>query len=484
VKKSILNHTNNVKTITNNGVKKVVAFVDRKPFLSFIILLVLLVTAIVIGNLMRQPKEAPKAEKKQPKTVQVYRIGGAPKVRLQAQVEKSGVIQITALTGGVVQQIHFEPGQHITKGQTLVSLSSNYQGGNTFSLQRQIAQTQYNNVVESYDTQKDIIKKQREVAEKTNTNTEELRNITSKSIDETKSLISLNNDILSSLDRNLNQYTATNSGGVNDALILSTKQLKSQFQSANNQLNAALRSSEYQANADKPPAQLATLQKDIAIKQLEIQEKLLDLNKEVSRLQLQVARVTEGIMFPSSPFSGTVQRVFVKVGQAVNPGTPLMVLSQDIEEDPIVAIAYAPADIARNVSNIEPSTLYLGNFPYESYASYVTQDAVQGTLYAIYFPIPDSYNQYVTEKGYIQIDVPIGYFDTSAAVPFIPLDAVYQSQDESYVFVVQKGKVVARQVKLGQVYGRFVNVMGGLEKGDEVILDRNVIAGDEVNVQK
>ncbi len=463
-------------------VRKAPAFIDKRPLLAFFSLLGILLLLIVLSSFLRKGKVVEKKAEIITKSVRVYSIGSAPKIRVQAQIEKTGVIQINSIASGVIQDIKFKPGQAVNKGDILTVLSTNYQGGNALAVQSQIAYAQYRNTSQSFPLQQELIAKQKELAQKTDLNADELRRITAASLDETRSLIGLNNDILGTLDKNLRQYESTNSAGLNDQAILSTKQLKSQFQSANNQLNNQLRSNEYQAGENNPPAQMSDLQREITIKQLEIQEKTLALNKEITGLQFRLAKINESIMYPAAPFSGVVQRVFVKVGQAVNPGTPLMIIAQT-EDDPIVAIAYVPREIAQKTSVYEPSTLYLGSNAYSTTPSYITQDAIQGTLYGIYFDVPDNYNRFVTEKGYIYIDLPIGYFDTIASIPYIPIDVVYQTQDSSYVYVIENGKVQSRTVTLGPVYGSYVEVESGLDKGDQIILDRNVITGDLVSVQ-
>lgn len=474
---------NKVKNIFRLSYQRILRLIEKRPLISFFTALGIFLALIVLSNFLKRPAQTKTETKLIPKNVQVYTIGSAPKIRFQAQIEKSGVVQITALTGGVVQSINFQPGDSVSKGNTLLSLSSNYQGGNAFSLQRQIAQTQYNNVNDTYQTQKDLISKQRELAEKMEDNDEELRDISAKSIDETQAIIDLNNNILSTLDQNLRQYESTNSAQTdNSALILQTRQLKSQFLSANSQLQSAIRNTRFASDDEQEPAAMADLQRDITIKQLDIQEKALDLNKEIFRLQLQVAYVNEALMFPSAPFSASVERVFVKVGQAVQPGTPLMVLSQYAQDDPIIALAYVPREIAQKVSLLEPSILYIDTMSYEAYPAYVTRDAIQGTLYGVYFDIPENYHASVTEKGYIEVDVPVGTYDTSASVPFIPLDSIYQTKDKSYVYVAIKGYAQSKQIKLGQVLGRFVEVESGLSSGDRVIINRNVIDGDAVKV--
>lgn len=458
--------------------KKVISFVEKYPLRAFYSILGIIVLLIIISNLISHIPKPEQIAVKPAKLVHVYQVGSVPKISVQAQVEKSGVIKIVSLSGGVVQSVFKTEGNTFVQGETLVGLSTNYQGGNSFSLSRQLAQTQYNNIVDTFPTQKEIIQKQKEIAEKTDTNNDKLRDITNQSIDETKGLISLNEEILRLIDEQI----AQNSG--NDALILALKQQRSQFLAATNAARNGLRVSENQVNADNPAAQLSDLQKEVTTKQLEIQDKMLEVNKELSRIQLLIAQVNEGLMFPSAPFSGTVQKVFVKVGEAVQPGKELMVISQDVQDDPVVAIAYVSNEIARKISRFEESTIHLDSISYSAYPSFISTEAVQGTLYAVYFPIPENYAHLVTEKGYIQIDLPIGYYDTSAAAPFLPIDALYQTQDSSYIFVAKNGIAKSKLITVGQVYGSFVEVTEGLNAGDQVILDRTVIAQDTIKVAK
>lgn len=476
-KKHFTKDKNFLKTTFAKPKKQASSFIKRKPFTTLFGLLGLLVLLIIVSNLLQKPPKQEEEVKQESKSVEVYTIGAAPKLSVQAQIEKSGVVTITALSPGIVQNIYVEPGSEVSRGTTLLYQSSNYQGGDALALQANLAARQLQNINETFDTQKDLIAKQKDITNKTDENSDELREISRKSLEETNNLIVLNEDILEALDAGI-------AGNTDPSAVLGLQQMKSQFLSANNQLRSALRNTDYASDDEETPAELATLQKDIAIKQLEIQEKALDLSRDVARLQYQLAQVQAATMAPASPFNAIVQRINVKVGQAVQPGTPLIVLSQKIEEDPIVAIAYVPREIANKVSYMEPSILSVGDFEYEAYPSYVTQDAINGSLYGVYFPIPDMYHKQVTNDGYITAQIPVGMFDTGAAVPFIPIDSVYQTENETYVFVAKDKKAISKKITLGNVIGSYVEVENGLASGDMIILDRSVVGGDKVTIQK
>lgn len=456
-------------------------FINKHPMMSFFSILGLVLVLIVISNLITKPQATFKPAAIQAKPVDVYRIGSAPTISVQAQINKSGIIQIVALTPGIVQTLNFAEGDTVYKGATLLSLSTNYQGGNTLSLSRQLAQQQYQNVQDTYQPQKDIITKQIEAAHKTDENSDKLRDIANQSITDTQAIVQLNEQILSSIDANLT--TLQQNPDANSALILSTQQLKSQFLGALAQARVTLRANQYQAAGENPPGLLSDIQKDITLKQLDLQSKQLDLQKELSRIQLQIAQVNEATMYPAAPFGAVVQKVFVNPGDSVNPATPLMILAQSNEDGPTTAVAYVPQSLAAQISKLEPSTVHIGDIVLHVTPSFISTEAVSGSLYGVYYPIPEEQNAHITNKGFITIDIPIGYYDTAASIPFVPLDAVYQTSDKAYVFVNNHGKAQSRTITLDQVYGRFVEVQSGLSKGDSVIVSRNVIDGDPISIK-
>jgi len=460
--------------------KRLNTFITRKPFLTLLVILLGVFVLIAVGSFIRKPKTVTEKEETPIKDVSVYRIGAVPRIKLQAQIEKSSVVTITSLMGGVVQNISALEGAQVTQGQTLVSLSTNYQGGNTFALQRELARKQYENIEDTYETQKNIIDEQKSIATETHENTVELLEISERSIGETQSLLDYNTGILTGLEELIVYFESQPSTPETDQTIISLKSQKSQFTSANNQLNSSLRNTKYQTDSDNPPTELADLQKSVTIKQLDIQKQALKLQKEVAKLQYQIAQVNEALMYPSAPFTATIQKVFVRMGQVVTPGTPLMLISGLPEEDPITAVVYVTREMAQSVSRTEATHLRFGDKSYDSAPSFVSSEAVQGTLYAIYYPIPDNFTTSLTDKGYIEAEIPIGYPDTNSVIPFIPIDSVYQTEAASFVFVGKQGKATSRKVILGQVMGRFVEVVSGLNDGDVVILDRTIIEGDTI----
>lgn len=472
--KRLLNRSKNKVSPVKTAYQKTTSLVDRNPLRSFFIVLALLLAVIITGNFLRRPKIADQIVAPPAKEVQVYNIGTAPKITVQAQIEKSGIVKITAQTPGIVSSVNVEAGQEVSQGAPILTLSSNYSGSNPLSIARQLAGAQYKNLKDTFDSQKDLIAKQRELADKNKQNSEKLRDITDLSLGETRDLISLNDSIIANLQTQL-QGQAPQSQA-----YIQTQQQISQFQSANNQIRQGLRNAEYQTNKDNQPTKILELQTDIAKRQLDLQEKSLDLAKLTSTLQLQLARVNEANYFPVSPFEGVVQRVHVQVGQTVKPGTVLATIAGS--DRTATAQAFVPVNIARNISPIIPSVLHFAGETLDATPTYVSQEATEGQLYSIVFAIPQNLQPETTDKSYITIDIPLESAYSLKTDPFVPIDSVHQTQDEAFIYVVKNGKAQSRKVTLGTVQGDFIQVITGLQENDKVIVNRNILSGDRVKI--
>jgi multidrug efflux pump subunit AcrA (membrane-fusion protein) len=450
---------------------KTTSFIQRRPFISFFVALTLMFALIVLGSTVFAPKPVEEKTADAPKQVETFKIGSAPRVSVQGQVEKSGVIKIVAQAPGIVSGINVYEGQEVVKGGQLLSLSSNYQGGNAAAVQAQIAKNSYNLAKDTNETQKDLINKQREIANKTDANADELRDISARSIDETRGLLDLNQSLLDQLN-----IAITNAPDQKTKAELEGQ--KAQLQSGLNQLRAGLRQTEYAVSGDKPQAQLSDIGREIALKQLEIQEKSLASGLETARLSSILAGISASAMYPATPVTGIVQRIHVRVGEAVNPGTTLATISGAVSN--ITIVANVPANIAQNLSKTEESEIIVNGKPIMLMPSYVTTEAISGQQYGVIYQVGDGYTNLFTDDAFVEVRIPVGSGDTNSFVPMVPVDAVFQTQDAAYMYVKEGDIAHSRTVKLGNVQGGFVAIIEGLNGQEEIIASRNVVDGDKV----
>lgn len=473
----------------NSAFQKFLYLISLFPFVTFLVFLGLLFGLIVAGNRFRQVPPTPPTPEPAAVPVTVFQQDGQPMLDMTARIEKSGVVTIVAQAPGIVRNIKVTEGKEVKGGTVLVNLASNYQGGNAAAVSRQLAQRSYQFNAETYDAQKDVINRQKDLARNGETIEREVREIGRKSFDDTKTVISANEDIVRILDQNIKDLEAIDP---NDPNLLILKGQRAQALGGLTSLRSALRSSEYQFADDKTPAKTAEAARDLTIKQLELQEKSLDLTKDISALNVKLARVAEQAMYPAAPCGGVIERVYVKEGQAVNPGTPIATLRmKETEANAIVAV---PAEIARQVNRMEPTMVTVNGKQSEVYPRYVSAEATEGSLYGIFYTLPDNLGQYLTEGSTVSMKVPIGGKKLSSGEAIAPIDSIYQTSDKAYLYVIKKATASAeagpsgqvaelREVELGDVTGEYVQVVQGIQPSDSIITSRGVTAGQKVTTK-
>jgi multidrug efflux pump subunit AcrA (membrane-fusion protein) len=451
----------------------------QRPLVSFYGLLGVLLATIALVSFLSRPTVINDTKVVQPKPVTVHTIGSTSTLSTPAMVEKSGLVTVVAQTAGIVTNLPVKEGLSVVKGQNLLTISTTYGGANVAAIQAALAKKQVDFQADTLDLQKNVINDQRRIAEANRDNNEALREISDRSLGRTREQLALTQDIIDYLDQNIETLESATQSAENTALVFSTKQLQSQFISARNQVQALIDQTEYQVNSDNPPTQLADLSYEVTIKQLDLQEKSLMLNKEVADLNYRLALINASLNTPAAPFAGTVERVHVRYGQAVNPGMPLVTLSGAAESS--VIVASIPASTAKLISRLESARMVFQGQTYTLPIAHISA-VFPNQLSRVVLSLPSSLPSRVTDQQMVQVMLPVGYPDSQSTLPVIPIDAVHITQEAAYVFSVKDNKAVTKIVELGRVMGDKVMIVGGLTNGDVIILERNVRDGDEVVV--
>lgn len=462
------------------------SFIQTKPFASFFVLLGLLFVLLVIGRIASKPKAAPAQAQAAAKPVTTYKVNGESSLEVQAKVEKSGVISLIAQTSGIVQSVSVKDGMRVARGARIANLSTTYSGANAASLSRALAQKNRMFTEDNYQTQKDIIDKQRDMAVKGSTQADVLRDISKQSITDTQASINLSQDIISMLDAQITALQAVNGDGSKDGAILGAKQGKAAALSGLNALQNAQRNVIYQTDSKNEPAALSNLQKDTTLKQLDIQEKSLDLGKDVAILNEKLARLNESLMYPTSPATGSVEHVNIHVGQMVSPGMVIATIRADKGET--VITASVPQQVAMSVNRMESAHLSVNGKDIALATLSVSREATDGTLHTIVWTAPATIQDSLTNNTFVSIKVPLHTAAAKTNEVSIPLDSVYQTEEKSFVYVVTTDDngikhATSKEVTVGTITGSFVTIQSGLTPQDEVIVTRSVQDGDAISIQ-
>ncbi|WP_130857963.1 efflux RND transporter periplasmic adaptor subunit [Olivibacter jilunii] len=182
-----------------------------------------------------------------------------------------------------------------------------------------------------------------------------------------------------------------------------------------------------------------------------------------------------------APVSGIVSAHNVKQGEFINPGTPLATIT--------------------NINTLKATVFVDQNTAYQLSLGQLAQ--ISSTLFkerkfqgkVIYIsPVADINHNYqidlmITDKGGIELkggtDVHVA-FQTIARkkVLQIPKSSLMTDASEPYVYVVENGRAMTKQVKVGVSMEDRVEVLSGLIKGEQVVTagQINLKEGNIVNI--
>jgi membrane fusion protein, multidrug efflux system len=175
-----------------------------------------------------------------------------------------------------------------------------------------------------------------------------------------------------------------------------------------------------------------------------------------------------------APFSGTVLARHVEVGEAVQPGRPIMTgfdprilrvevdLPQSILEQ-VAELRTARVVIAQDES-IEPVTIVL--FP--------QADPVTGTVH-MRLQLPPRDDSRLYPGRFVKVAVVVGQKDRL----LVPKTSVMYRSEVTAVYVQAGDSFVLRQVRLGNTFGDNLEVISGIREGENVAIDA-VTAGIEI----
>jgi membrane fusion protein, multidrug efflux system len=187
--------------------------------------------------------------------------------------------------------------------------------------------------------------------------------------------------------------------------------------------------------------------------------------KEGLERQMGVLRSQQSLYKIKSPISGTVDRMDLKLGQAVSPGMPgiTVVNTNDLKVKAQVAESYAG-----RVNQGDEVEIILPDVP-DSLKTRVTFAS------RVIDPISRSFNVDVKLPGksayrpnMLAILRIVDYKIENAIT--VPINAIQKSETADYVFVAENGKAKRVNVRTGKVSEGKAEILVGLKAGDKVVV--------------
>ena len=203
-------------------------------------------------------------------------------------------------------------------------------------------------------------------------------------------------------------------------------------------------------------------------------------DKQVAESAFKIAKTNLEYSELRAPFSGTVAKVFVKNYENV-------VAKQNIlrfeTRDMMDVVIQVPERIVARVdkdSDYKPTVVFDG-YPSKSYPLTIKEwdtQADPATLtYKVVFslPIPEDFNLFAGMTGHVYVD-PSKITNRENTAIIVPNQAVFSdkklgTEGNSYVWVYQSDKqtVTKREVTVGQLNHTGIEVLSGLEPGEEIV---------------
>lgn len=372
--------------------KPVRRFMVARPFTFFAIFLAALLGLIVLGQTLRAPEAAEAPSQPETKVSEVFTPSQGASVTVPAKVEKNGVVEVVALSPGIVTAVHVTPGRPVGAGTTLVSLTNDY-GSGAAAIEKQIARNNAELAREIDNIDEEILKLREKEA------------------------------------------------GDNDALT------------------------------DR--------QEDLALEELERENEQRRVTLKNSELSLRLAQLSDAVLYPKSLTAGRVQSVHVRPGEFVTAGTPLVTLSAGSGGATLEALV--TFETALLFDSTREAEIRIGGQTMKALPTYFATSENADGLYAISFVLPDGDLPGLVEGGYADVKLPLR--GTLSDDVLVPLDAVFRSNTGAWVFREEDGRAHSQPIEIASVYGNYARVTDGLSADARILLNRNLIEGEAVEVR-
>lgn len=213
----------------------------------------------------------------------------------------------------------------------------------------------------------------------------------------------------------------------------------------------------------------------------EITNRQAQLGLDNAELNYQLAAISASLMRPSSPLSGKVERILVNRGQLVAPGQTIAIIKAN--DNQVKLQLTTSENIIRYLDTSKMAIFTYNQISFAVSIDYLSYTPTRENTYQINFSVPDEYVDSLPNNAYGKIQLPLKTIDK----PLLPINAIYQSHQQSFVYTVEtneEGELIARQkaVTLGEVIGQLVKIETGITVSDRVILNHNLLDGQKITL--
>ncbi len=205
-------------------------------------------------------------------------------------------------------------------------------------------------------------------------------------------------------------------------------------------------------------------------------------NKDALERSLATLNQQRALYNVVAPFSGTVDEVLPKLGEAVAPGAPVVRLLSGAGGKIVADISENYASSLKAGDKAMVTLPDLGATEYPTTVRVVSRSiSAVSRAFAVELRVPAALANQLRPNMVAQVRIQ-NY--QRQAVPVLPVDAVQKDETNSFVYLVEGGKATKRVVQTGKTYNGKVEISAGLKADDKVITGgyQNLEAGQAVSL--
>ena len=166
-----------------------------------------------------------------------------------------------------------------------------------------------------------------------------------------------------------------------------------------------------------------------------------------------------------APFDGYVEKRLVNLGELVKMQMPVMSI---VRVDPLKVIAEIPEKMAPWIKEGQPVQLHVDAYPDRTFIGKVSRisPAVNTATRAFPFEALVPNQDAVLKPGtFARVHIESGKVDSVLTLPYATMQYRY---GVNRVFLLEGGKLSARELKVGERLGDRIEIISGVKAGDRV----------------
>jgi multidrug efflux pump subunit AcrA (membrane-fusion protein) len=418
-----------------------------------------------------------------------------------AKAENKNEITLKAINSGVIRDIDVKEGDEIKQDNKILETDENYNGENSIDLQIEIAESQLEKVKENENSIKNKYNDRKNLAEETYDDYLAMLELNRAKIVTIEKQIESTDDLRYELDKLIEDYEdfedeiedyfedqdqdflAEQGVLQNKSVINNMKTAYTQYENTLLDLEDQLALLKYQTGANYPGNEIEEINKDLTLNQLKLEQDLADIDVDIASLNLELLKLQKDLHVMRSPINGRIEKIYVKTGEAINPGQEIITISGKIN---MILKAYVTPDLINKIDNDKPAQITIENQTYSAKISFISTTALENGFFEVLLDPETKLEKLITPGSSVKIEFQLNIENINkeeADLIYIPIDTVFRTNTSSYVLIVENGIAIQRMIQAGEIVGDQVKIISGLNEGELLINDRRIVPNQKITVK-